>query len=100
MQWVNRQWKIAMGTLAGCSTGVRPSMENEVDVLVRLFEQLVGTDLETYTTHNNLWHTGSPVDMRAAPNLKKGRPFKWIWNVAYARSVCLQKGERETATQP
>ena len=100
MQWVYRQWKMAMGTLAGCSTGVRPSMENEVDVLVRLFEQLVGTDLETYTTHNNLWHTGSPVDMRAAPNLKKGRPFEWIWNVAYARSVCLQKGERETATQP
>ena len=97
MQWVYRQWKIAMGTLAGCSTGIRPSMENEVDVLVRLFVQRVGTDLETYTTHNRLWHTGTPVDMRAGPSLKKGRPWEWIWSVASGRSTCLQKGERETS---
>ena len=102
MQWVYRQWKIAMGTLAGCSTGVRPSMENEIDALVQLFERQVGTDLETYTTHNNLWHTGSPVDMRSPPNLKKGRPWELIRSVAFGRSACLdpQKREREQAARP
>ena len=92
MQWVYRQWKIAMGTLAGTSTGIRPSMENEVDALVRLFVRLVGTDLETYTSQNTLWYTGNPVDLRAGPNLKKGRPWEWIWSVARGMSSCLQKG--------
>ena len=56
--------------------------------------------METYTTHNNLWHTGTPVDMRSGPNLKKGRPWEWIWSVAFGRSTCLQKGERETGGRP
>ena len=89
MQHVYRQWKIAMGTMAASNTGVRTSMENEIDALVRLFEALVGTDLETYTTHNDLWHTGNPVDMRAASNMKLGRPWEWIWSVATGRSTCL-----------
>ena len=93
MQWVYRQWKIAMGTLSASSTGVRASMENEIDALVRLFETKVGTDLETYTTHNQLWHTGTPVDMRAAANLKRGRPWDWIWSVASGMSACLKKDE-------
>ena len=89
MQYVYRHWKIAMGTLAASSTGIRPSMENEINVLVELFVDLVGTDLETYTKHNTLWHTGNPVDMRAASNLKRGRPWLWIWSVAAGRSSCL-----------
>ena len=79
-----------MGTLAASSTGVRASMENEIDALVRLFETKVGTDLETYTTHNTLWYTGTPVDMRAADNLKQGRPNHWIWSHAAGMSTCLQ----------
>ena len=98
MQWVYRQWKLATGTLAGCSTGVRPSMENEIDALVRLFVARAGTDLETYTTHNYLWHTGYGVIMRAVSNLKKGRPWEWIWMVAAGLSSCYQKEDsRETA---
>ena len=103
MQWVYRQWKIAMGTLAGCSTGIRPSMENEIDALVRLFVECAGTDMETYTTHNHLWHTGTPTDMRAGPNLKQGRPWEWIWSVAFGRSSCLQRrrtgAQQETTSQ-
>ena len=91
MQFVYRQWKIAMGTLAASHTGVRASMENEIDALVRLFLDKAGLDLETYTTHNNLWHTGTPVDMRAGPNLKLGRPWEWIWSVASGRSSCHRK---------
>ena len=99
MHWVYRQWKIASGTLAGCSTGIRPSMENEIDALVRLFVDRAGTNLETYTTHNYLWHTGSPVNMRASSSLKKGRPWMWIWSVAAGLSACLQKGDRETSSR-
>lgn len=91
MYWVYRQWKIATGTLAAADTGVRASMENEIDVLVCLFVEKIGTDLETYTTHNNLWWTGTPVDMRSASNLKKGRPWAWIWSVARGMSTCLAK---------
>ena len=49
-----------------------------------------------------VWHTGSPVDMRSAPNLKKGRPWEWIRSVAFGRSACLdhQKREREQAARP
>jgi len=93
MQHVYRQWKIAMGTLKGCSTGIRASMANEIDVLVRLFVSKAGIDLSTYTTHNTLWHTGGSVDMRAASNLKRGRPWEWIWSVAMGRSSCLRKGD-------
>ena len=97
MQYVYRQWKIAMGSLAACSTGVRASMVNEIDALVRLFEAEVGTDLETYTTHNNLWHTGGKgVDMRSGPNMKRGRPWEWVWKVAEGMSKCLRDGELET----
>ena len=90
MHFVYRQWKIATGTLAAASTGVRLSMENEIDVLVKLFEIKVGPDLETYTTHNHLWWTGFPVDMRGG-DLKKCRPWCWIWAVARGVSSCLQK---------
>jgi hypothetical protein len=93
MQFVYRHWKIAMGTLPAANTGVRASMENEIDALVRLFVQKMGTDLETYTTHNELWHTGNPVDMRSAANLKRGRPGEWIWSVASGRSSCLKRSE-------
>ena len=77
MQYVYRQWKIAMGTLPSSSTDVRASMENEIDALVRLFEAKAGNDLQTFTTHNALWHTGIPVDLRTAANLKRGRPWEW-----------------------
>ena len=93
MQYVYRSWKIAMGTLAASSTGVRSSMENEIDALVRLFESVCGTDLETYTTHNGFWYTGTPIDMRSGPNLKRGRPWEWIWSVASGRSSCLSVSE-------
>jgi hypothetical protein len=91
MQYVYRQWKIAMGTLAASFTGVRASMENEIDVLVREFTAKIGTDLQTYTTHNELWHTGQPSDMRAPANRRKGRPWELIWSVASGASACLQK---------
>jgi hypothetical protein len=91
MQYVYRQWKIAMGTLAASSTGVRASMVNEIDVLVDLFASKIGTDLQTYTTHNQLWHTGQPSDMRAPANRQRGRPWEWIWAVASALSACLHK---------
>jgi hypothetical protein len=102
MHYVYRQWKIAMGTLAAASTGVRASMENEIDVLVNLFVQKVGTDLETYTTHNDLWWTGTPVDMRTGSNLKKGRPWAWLLSHAFGTSSCLQKGDSDAkaTTEP
>lgn len=65
-------------------------MENEIDALVRLFETKVGTDLETYTTHNTLWYTGTPVDMRATANLKRGRVWQWIRRHADGMSTGLQ----------
>ena len=71
-------------------------MENEIDALVRLFEAKVGLDLETYTTHNTLWHTGNPLDMRAAANLKRGRPWEWIWCVAFGRSCSKHRSRHET----
>ena len=66
-------------------------MESEIDALVSLFVQKAGTDLETYTTHNHFWYTGTPVDMRAASSMKQGRPHDWIWSVASGRSTCLSK---------
>ena len=91
MQYVYRHWKIYMGSLSGSSTGIRVTMVNEVDVLVKLFEQKVGTDLQTFTAHSYLWHTGNGVKMRASSNLKKGRPWEWIWSVARGLSSCLKK---------
>jgi hypothetical protein len=88
-----------MGTLPSSSTGVRASMENEIDALVRLFEAQVGIDLETFTTHNALWHTGTPIDLRSAANLKRGRPWEWIWRVASGRSSCLQRPDRVDETR-
>ena len=61
-------------------------MENEVDALVRLFEQKLGTDLVTRTEDNPFWHTGNLINLRAAANLKQGRPWEWIWAVAEGRS--------------
>lgn len=95
LMFVYRMWKIATGTLSGASTGVRASMENEIDALVRLFVELVGVDLTTYTTHNNLWYTGTPVDLRASGNLKRGRPWEWIWSVAKGLSSCLSREDRQ-----
>ena len=83
---VYRMWKIAMGTLASGGDGVRASMENEVDALVRLFEQKLGTDLVMRTEDNPFWHTGNLINLRAAANLKQGRPWEWIWAVAEGRS--------------
>jgi len=99
MQYVYRQWKIAMGTLPSSSTDVRASMENEIDALVRLFEAKAGNDLQTFTTHNALWHTGIPVDLRTAANLKRGRPWEWIWRVARGLSSCLQRPDRVDETR-
>jgi hypothetical protein len=103
MQYVYRHWKIAMGTLAASSTGVRPSMEHEIDALVRLFTAKAGTNLETYTILNHFWYTGNPVNMRAAANMKRGRPWEWIWSVATGRSSCLSRirdDGRGPATRP
>ena len=96
LQHVYRQWKIAMGTLAGSGTGIRASMENEIDALVRMMDAKVGPDLETYTTHNTLWYTGTPVEMRTASNLKRGRPWEWIWRVAAGRSGCMRKPSQDS----
>ena len=87
MHHVHRAWKRATGNTTGPDCGVRASMVNEVDALVRLFEQKLGTDLRTYTCQNPFWFTGNPVDMRTGPNLKKGRPWEWIWRVADATSA-------------
>ena len=78
-------------------SGVRASMVNEVDALVRLFEEKLGTDLRTYTTHNPFWFTGNPVDMRAQANLKQGRPWEWIWRVADGSSSGHLAGGRVEA---
>ena len=79
-----------MGTMAAGDEGVRASMVNEVDVLVRLFEAKLGTDLETFTTHNPFWHTGQATNMRAA-DCKHARPWEWIWRVAAGRTLPFQK---------
>ena len=51
-------------------------MENEVDALVRLLVEQVGVDLTSYTTHNNLWHTGVPTDVCVrAPTSNAGNPM-------------------------
>ena len=67
-----------MGTLAASSTGVRASMENEIDALVRLFVAQVGTDLETYTTHNHLFVNGDGA-IKVCPCCAS--PPRHIWPV-------------------
>jgi hypothetical protein len=91
MQHVYRRWKMAMSTHAAGDDGIRASMVNEVDALVRLFVAQVGIDLETYTQQNSLWYTGNPINMRAAPNLKRGRPWQLIRAVGNGTSSCIKK---------
>jgi hypothetical protein len=97
MHHVYRTWKYATGTDRAVDSAVRASMVHEVDALVRLFEQKLGTDLRTFTTHNPFWYTGNPVDMRAGPNLKYGRPWEWIWRVAAGTSSGHMAGGRMEA---
>jgi hypothetical protein len=96
MQHVYRRWKQVTGALRTGDDGLRASMLNEVDVLVAKLVELVGTDLETRTENNTMWYTGNPVNMRAAANMKYGRPFEWIWAVASGRSTCLRKGSDQS----
>ena len=95
MQHVYRRWKTAMGTYAG-DDGIRASMEHEVDALVRLFVAKVGVDLETYTTHNTFWYTGNPVNMRAAANMRRGRPWQLISGVMDGTCACLKKSDQHS----
>jgi hypothetical protein len=86
MHHVHRTWKRATGASSSEDDGIRASMTNEVEALVRLFEAKLGSDLRSYTRDNPFWFTGNPVDMRSEPNLKRGRPWEWIWRVAAATS--------------
>jgi hypothetical protein len=95
MQHVYRRWKIAMGTHAAGDDGIRTSMEHEVDALVRLFVDLAGVDLETYTERNAFWYTGVPVIMRALANMKRGMPWKYIRAVGAGTSACLKKSDAQ-----
>ena len=68
-------------------TGVRMSMVNEVEVLVKLFVEKIGTDLATRTKMNNLWHTGNPRKMCKDYDSKEGQPWEYVKRVAASRSV-------------
>lgn len=86
MHHVQRVYKEAMGIPDSADDGLRVSMINEVDALVRLFEEKLGADLRTYTTHNPFWQTGNPVVVRGT-NMKEGRPWEWIWRHADGTSA-------------
>ena len=62
-------------------------MVNEVNALVRLFVEKIGTDLATYTKMNNLWHTGNPRKMRNDSLFKECQPWEYVQRVATSRSV-------------
>ena len=84
---VSRTWRYATGTCPPGSEGVRASMQNEVEALVKLFTAELGTDLTTPTRTNPFWHTGNPTQLYGSGvNVKYVRPWEYIWRVAAATS--------------
>ena len=115
LQHVQSTWRLSQLTARESEDiGVRSSMVNEVQALVDLFVQKIGTDLVTYTEKNTLWHTGIPREMRDdsqartrtlavvfprlvahqfqkktahAPQVKLSQPWEYVTRVATSRSV-------------
>jgi hypothetical protein len=67
--------------------GVRPSLVNEANELVRFFVDKIGDDLETYTEANVLWHTGQPRNLRNDTDVRHHRFWEFCERVAAGTSV-------------
>ena len=86
---VKSTWRSSQIGASTCEqdSGVRKSMVNEVQALVKLFVEKMGTDLATLTEKNHLWHTGNPRKMRDDTNIKQCQPWEYVNQVAMARSI-------------
>ena len=88
MAHVQSTWRLSqLAARESEDTSVRSSMVNEVQALVNLFVQNIGTDLATHTEKNTLWHTGIPREMRDDSQVKLCRPWEYVTRVATSRSV-------------
>ena len=82
MMHVARVFKAMFG-VDPIDQGLRSSIHNEVETVVKYFIATVGTnDLTQHTDLNNYWHTGNPVTLRSAANMQEYMPWVWIWRVA------------------
>ena len=87
MQHVRQAYRATEFGAGKDDDGVRHSLPNEVMVLVDLFRENMGDDLETYTESNNLWHTGRPRNLRDDTNVKEHRFWEYTQRVAAGTSV-------------
>ena len=90
LQHVQSTWRTSQVSAHACEgiTGVRASMINEVQAIVRLFVEKIGPDMVTPTTKSLLWHTGNPHEMMAGSvSIKESLPWEYVQRVATARSV-------------
>jgi hypothetical protein len=95
MMHVHRTWKLATGARTPGNEGVRVSMANEIEALVCMFEAKLGRDLTKPTRDNPFWHTGTPTRLYGQSNVKRARPWEFIWRVAAATS----SGHRTTTVE-
>ena len=69
---------------------------SEIEFYVNYFEEKMGTDIQTYTQMNELWHTGHPRQMRDQTSVADCRPWEWVERIAAGTSCppMMAKAER------
>ena len=87
MQHVRSAYRATEFGVGKDDDGVRPSLVNEANELVRLFVDTIGDDLETYTEDNLFWHTGRPRGLRNDTNVREHRFWEFMQRVAAGTSV-------------
>ena len=96
MMHVYRIWKATFVTEDPIDIGLRSTIHNEVDAIVRCLVSKIGTtDLTQYSDGNDFWHTGNPVHMRSAANMQEYRPWEWERKVGQGLSRGLNMLSRE-----
>jgi hypothetical protein len=96
MMHVYRMWKAAFSDAEPGDVGFRANIVHEVGAIVEfLIERIGTTDLTQFTQANHFWHTGNPVNMRAAESMKECRPWEWVNMVAEGRSRGRMMGNPE-----
>ena len=76
---------------------IRASTHHEVAKLVAKFVELLGTDLTVASPLNPFWHTGNPIQPDAA-DLRKAKPWDYVWRVASARAFGKDRATLETVS--
>ena len=87
MQHVRAAYRATEFGEANHDDGVRHTLYNEANELVRFFVDTIGDDLETYTEANELWHTGQPRNLREDTNVREHRFWEFTARVAAGTSV-------------